>query len=114
MLEGDRKVSITIFEGYSSGGLMDAKCYLALGLGTAGVPRGFLSFRPRISDIFLGLPGVLDATAVANGSGAVRRGTDVRNARDRVWRVSRSWYALVQSMHTIKFVNCNRLMLQDL
>ena len=85
-MRGDKKVSIAVFEGLSSR-VMDAKCYLALGLGTAGVPRGFSSFRP---DIFLGLLGVLDGTAVANGSGAVRRGTDVRNARDRVWRVSRS------------------------
>jgi hypothetical protein len=94
MLEGDRKVSIADFEGCPLGGLMDAKCYLALGLGTVGVPRGFSSFRPGISDIFLELPGVLDGTAVANGSDAI--------------------YVLVQSTHAIKFVNCNRLKLQDL
>ena len=69
---------------------MDAKCYLALGLGIGGVPRGFSSFSPGVSDIFLGLLGVVDWTAVANGSGTLCRGTDVRNNRDRVWRVSRS------------------------
>jgi hypothetical protein len=69
---------------------MDAKCYLALGLGTVGVLRGFLSLPPGISDIFLGLLGLVDGAAVANGSGALRCGTDVRNNRDRVWRVSRS------------------------
>ena len=89
-MRGDKKVSIAVFEGLSSR-VMDAKCYLALGLGTAGVPRGFSSFRP---DIFLGLLGVLDGTAVANGSDAI--------------------YVLVQSTHAIKFVNCNRPMLQDL
>jgi hypothetical protein len=73
---------------------MDAKCYLALGLGTASVPRSFSSFRPGISDIFLGLLGVLDGTAIPNGSEAI--------------------YVLVQSTHVIKFVNCNRPMLQDL
>ena len=93
MLEGDRKVSIPAFEAWSSR-VMDAKCYLALGLGTEGVPRGFSSFRPGISDIFLGLLGVLDGTPVANGSDAI--------------------YVLVHSTHPIKFVNCNRPMLQDL
>jgi hypothetical protein len=70
---------------------MDAKCYLALGLGAGGVRRGFSSFRPEISDIFLGL---LGGTAVADGFDAI--------------------YVLVQSTHAIKFVNCNRPMLQDL
>jgi len=92
-LRSDRKISIAVFERLSSR-VMDAKCYLALGLGTAGVPRGFSSFRPGISDIFLGLLGVLDGTPVANGSDAI--------------------YVLVQSTHAIKFVNCNRPMLQDL
>jgi hypothetical protein len=68
---------------------MDAKCYLALGLGTVGVPRGFSLFPPGISDIFSGLLGLVDRTAVPNRSGALRRGTG-RNSRDCVWKVSRS------------------------
>ena len=55
--------------------------YLALGLGTAGVPRGFSSFRPGMSAIFLGLrlPAVLDGMGVAVGSGTLRRGPEVWN-----------------------------------
>ena len=68
--------------------VMDCALYLALGLGTAGVPRGFSSFRPGMSDIFLGLLGRFEGMAVATGSGALPCESELCNGRDRVWMVS--------------------------
>ena len=62
--------------------------YLALGLGIAGVPRGFSSFRPGMSDIFLGselgLLDGLDGGTIPNRSVSLRRRTEMWKDRDRV------------------------------
>jgi hypothetical protein len=91
--------------------------YLALGLGTAGFPRGCASFRPGMSDIFLALlrslVGVGVGVVVAIGSCKLRRDTESWKGRDRVegrvWRL----YVAARSMDAAKSTNGDRVARQD-
>ena len=88
--------------------------YLALGLGIAGVPRGFSSFRPGMSDIFLrwGMLDGLDGVTIPNGSVSLRRRTEVWKGRDPVSQSQRIWDILMVFTQAIRVVNRSFLALQ--
>lgn len=87
--------------------------YLALGLGTAGVPAGFSSL--RLGSMLLRLDDVLSACFVAGSSDALRRGMELWSCRTCIWVLrQRVGCAPVLSTQTRRSASSKRLILQDL
>ena len=102
----------------SKGAFVNCVCglggHLALGLGTAGLPAGFSSFRLGSRFSILGFDEKVFACSSVGISKILCRGTEVWNCRGRVWGMAWVWDVLALFTQAIKFDNCMRLTLQDL